>query len=46
MSDIIKVKINDIDIEVEKGTTILDAATENDIEIPTLCYLVCVVFAW
>ena len=40
MSDIVKVKINDIDIEVEKGTTILDAATENEIEIPTLCYLV------
>jgi len=40
MSDIVKVKINDIDIEVEKGTTILDAATANEIEIPTLCYLV------
>ena len=40
MSDMIKVVINDIDIEVKKGTTILDAATENGIEIPTLCYLV------
>ena len=40
MSDMVKVIINDTDIEVEKGTTILDAATMNGIEIPTLCYLV------
>ena len=30
----INVVINEIPIEVEKGTTILDAATENGIEIP------------
>ena len=40
MSDKINVIINDIPIEVDKGTTILDAATDNGIEIPTLCYLV------
>ena len=40
MSDKINVVINGLSIEVDKGTTILDAAQENDIEIPTLCYLV------
>ena len=40
MSEKISVVINEIKTEVEKGTTILDAATEVGIEIPTLCYLV------
>ena len=40
MSEMVRVVINEIEIEVKKGTTILDAATLNGIEIPTLCYLV------
>ena len=40
MNDKINVVINETNIEVEKGTTILDAALQNGIEIPTLCYLV------
>ena len=40
MSEKISVVINEIKTEVKKGTTILDAATEIGIEIPTLCYLV------
>jgi len=34
----IKAKINNIDIEVAPGTSILDAAKEHGIKIPTLCY--------
>ena len=34
----IKLKINEKMIEVEEGKTILEAARENDIYIPTLCY--------
>lgn len=37
--DLIQVKINNKDIEVEPGTTILDAAKKLNIHIPTLCYL-------
>lgn len=33
----IKAKINDIDIEVEEGTTILEAAKKVNVIIPTLC---------
>lgn len=33
----IKAKINGIDIEVEEGTTILDAAEKVNVKIPTLC---------
>lgn len=32
-------KINDQEVIVEEGTTILDAAKKQGIEIPTLCYL-------
>lgn len=35
---IINIKINGIEIAAEQGTTILQAARENQIEIPTLCY--------
>lgn len=35
----VKVTINDIEVEVEKNCTILQAAKKIDIEIPTLCYL-------
>jgi heterodisulfide reductase subunit A len=34
----IKLTINDQTVEVDEGTTILQAAQELDIEIPTLCY--------
>ena len=34
----IKVKINNREIEVEKGTSVLKAAKDNNITIPTLCY--------
>ena len=34
----INLKINGIDISVEKGTTILQAANMIDIQIPTLCH--------
>ena len=37
--DLIQVKINNKNIEVEPGTTILDAAKKLNIHIPTLCYL-------
>ena len=37
--DMVKVKINGIDVEVPKGSTILEAARYLGIEIPTLCYL-------
>ena len=35
----VNAKINGIEIQVKKGTTILDAAREKGIRIPTLCYL-------
>lgn len=35
----IKLTINDIEVEVEEGTTILDAAKKVNIDIPTLCFL-------
>ena len=35
----VNAKINGIEIQVEKGTTILDDAREKGIRIPTLCYL-------
>lgn len=34
----VQITINDKRIEVEDGTTILEAALRNDIEIPNLCY--------
>lgn len=35
----VNLKINDIEISVEEGTTILEAAKSVGINIPTLCYL-------
>ncbi|MGN1343033.1 MAG: 2Fe-2S iron-sulfur cluster-binding protein, partial [Traorella sp.] len=35
----VKLKINNIEIEAKEGSTILEAARENNIHIPTLCYL-------
>ena len=35
----VNVKINGIDISVQEGTTILEAARQAGIKIPTLCYL-------
>ena len=35
----VKIEINNMPLEVEKGTTILDAAKKVGIKIPTLCYL-------
>ncbi len=34
----VKVEINGTEYEAEEGTTILEVAKENNIEIPTLCY--------
>lgn len=39
IESMVQCKINDIDIIVEKGTTILDAAKKVGIHIPTLCHL-------
>lgn len=39
MSEMIKLNIDGKQIEVEEGTTILEAARRNNIDIPTLCYL-------
>ncbi len=35
----VNIKINNLPIQVEEGTTILDAAKKAGIKIPTLCYL-------
>ncbi len=37
--DTVKLKINGIDVEAPKGSTILEAARGAGIKIPTLCYL-------
>lgn len=34
----IAIKINGKKISIDQGKTILDIATENEIEIPTLCF--------
>ena len=39
MGETVKLKINGIDITAEKDSTILDAARNAGIQIPTLCYL-------
>ncbi len=39
MSDMVKLNIDGIDVEVPKGTTILQAAKQANIDIPTLCFL-------
>ena len=38
-NNMVKLKINNIEVEVQKGTTILEAAKKIDIKIPTLCFL-------
>ncbi|MFC2066623.1 FAD-dependent oxidoreductase [Chloroflexota bacterium] len=38
MADNIKLTIDDVEIEVEKGLTVLEAAQQADVYIPTLCY--------
>ena len=35
----VNARMNGIEIQVEKGTTILEAARMHGIRIPTLCYL-------
>ena len=39
MSDMIKLTIDGKEVEVKKGTTILEAAKKANIDIPTLCFL-------
>ena len=39
MSERLKLNIDGIDVEVEKGTTVLEAARKVNIDIPTLCFL-------
>ncbi|MCR5586047.1 MAG: formate dehydrogenase subunit alpha [Lachnospiraceae bacterium] len=39
MSDRIAIIINDVPVEVDAHTTILNAARQNDFFIPTLCYM-------
>ncbi|MBO4338366.1 MAG: iron hydrogenase small subunit [Clostridia bacterium] len=37
--EMVNLKINGIDVSVPKGSTILDAARQTGIEIPTLCFM-------
>ena len=39
MSEMIKLNIDGVDVEIEKGKTILQAARKANIDIPTLCFL-------
>ena len=39
MSEMLKLNIDGIDVEVEKGSTVLMAARKANIDIPTLCFL-------
>ena len=39
MSENVNIKINGMELSVPAGYTVLEAARENGIEIPTLCYL-------
>lgn len=41
MSDMVTLKINGIDVEVPKGTTVLEAARTIGVEIPHFCYHPC-----
>ena len=34
----LKVKVNDIDVEVEEGLTVLQACEKAGVEIPRFCY--------
>ena len=36
---LVSLKINDIDVSIQEGSTVLDAAKKLNINIPTLCYL-------
>ncbi len=38
MSEMVKIKINNVDVEVEKGTMLLDAIKKAGFSVPTLCY--------
>ena len=38
MSEMVKLNIDGIDVEKEKGKTVLDAARKVNIDIPTLCF--------
>ena len=37
--EMINLKINGVDVQAPAGSTILEAARLNNIEIPTLCFL-------
>ncbi|MBN2796064.1 MAG: iron hydrogenase small subunit [Clostridia bacterium] len=37
--DLVNIKINDVPLQVPKGTTILNAAKKINVKIPTLCHL-------
>ena len=39
MSELVKVNIDGVDVEIEKGSTVLEAAKKANIDIPTLCFL-------
>lgn len=39
MAEMLKVNIDGIDVEVPKGSTVLEAARKANIDIPTLCFL-------
>ncbi len=39
MKNMVKITINGAEVEVEEGTTILEAAKKVNIDIPTLCFL-------
>ncbi len=39
MSDTVKLTIDNVEVEVPRGTKVIDAAREVGIKIPTLCYL-------
>lgn len=34
----IKIKINGVDVDTEKGATLIDVCRENDVNIPSFCY--------
>src|SRR5581483_2669903 len=38
MGNLIKIKVNDQEIEVEKGTLLIEAAKKAGVEIPHFCY--------
>lgn len=38
MSEMVKIKINNVEVEVEKGTMLLDAIKKAGFSVPTLCY--------